>query len=177
METLVRALTQEDLPPDALKDFQRYQVTRQVRYKGGGKYGIKDDYFVDQWTAAQKVRAVQDLRKCLELGGFVAGAIHDGTLVGFANVENEALGSSKQYLELCYIHVSREYRGQGLGKRLFHLCCEAARQRGARKLYIGTHPAVETQEFYSALGCVPAEEVIKKILAREPLDIQLEYGL
>lgn len=177
METLVRALTLEDLPPYALKDFQRYQVTRQVRYKEEGKYGIKDDYFADQWTAAQKLRTVQNLCNCLELGGFVAGAIHDGTLVGFANVENVPRGSSKQYLELCYIHVSREYRGQGLGKRLFCLCCEAARQRGAEKLYIGAHPAVETQEFYSALGCVPAEEVIEEILAREPLDIQLEYIL
>lgn len=177
MEVSVGSLTQGDLPPDALKDFQRYQVTRQVKYLEQGEYQIKDDYFVDEWTAAQKLCAVQDLRHCLAEGGFVAGAIAAGALVGFANVENLLLGSRKQYLELRYIHVSREYRGQGLGRRLFCLCCEGARQRGAEKLYIGAHPAVETQAFYAALGCVPAAEVVPGILAAEPLDIQLEYTL
>ena len=110
-------------------------------------------------------------------GGFVAGAIVGGTLVGFANVENTPLGSRKQYLELRYIHVSREYRGQGLGRQLFRLCCEGARQRRAEKLYIGAHPAVETQAFYAALGCVLAEEVVPEILALEPRDLQLEYIL
>jgi len=177
MEVMVRPLTLADLPPDALKDFQRHQVTRRVKYLEQGEYKIKDDCFVDEWTEAQKRRAVQDLRQCLEQGGFVAGAIADGALVGFANVENLPLGSRKQYLELRYIHVSREYRGQGLGKQLFRLCCDGARQRGAEKLYIGAHPAVETQEFYAALGCIPAAEVIPEIFAKEPLDIQLEYVL
>lgn len=174
MEVTVRPLTLADLPPDALKDFQRYQVTRQVKYLEQGEYRVKDDYFVDQWTATQKLRAVQDLRHCLEQGGFVVGAIADGALVGFASVENLPQGSRKQYLELHYTHVSREYRGRGLGKQLFRLCCEGARQLGAEKLYIGAHPAVETQEFYTALGCVPAEEVVPEILALEPLDLQLE---
>jgi ribosomal protein S18 acetylase RimI-like enzyme len=177
MEAAVRPLTLEDLPLDALKGFHRCQVTRQVKYLVQGEYKIKDDYFVDEWTEAQKLRAVQDLRRCLEQGGFVAGAIVGGTLVGFANVENTPLGSRKQYLELRYIHVSKEYRGQGLGRQLFRLCCEGARQRRAEKLYIGAHPAVETQAFYAALGCVLAEEVVPEILALEPRDLQLEYIL
>lgn len=177
MEVTVRPLTLEDLPPDALKDFQRYQVTRQAKYLEQGEYKLKDDYFIDEWSDAEKLRVVQDLRRCLEQGGFVAGAISAGALVGFANVENVPLGSRKQYLEMRYIHVSRECRGRGLGKQLFQLCCEGARQRGAEKLYVAAHPAVETQEFYAALGCVPAAEIIPEILALEPRDIQLEYIL
>lgn len=110
MEVVVRPLGLEDLPPDALKDFQRYQVTRQAKYLEQGEYKLKDDYFIDEWSDAEKLRVVQDLRRCLEQGGFVAGAISAGALVGFANVENVPLGSRKQYLEMRYIHVSRECR-------------------------------------------------------------------
>ncbi len=97
--------------------------------------------------------------------------------MGFASVENKPLGSRNQYRELRYLHVSREHRGRGLGRQLFRLCCEAARQLGAEKLYIGAHPAVETQAFYASLGCVPAAEIVPEILALEPRDLQLECTL
>ncbi|HOB35426.1 MAG TPA: GNAT family N-acetyltransferase [Bacillota bacterium] len=177
MEVVVRPLGLEDLPPDALENFRRFQVTRQVLYWEQGEYKLKDDSFVDEWGADKKRRVVRDLRRCLEQGGFVAGAIAGGALVGFASVENKPLGSRNQYQELRYLHVSREHRGRGLGRQLFRLCCEAARQLGAEKLYIGAHPAVETQAFYASLGCVPAAEIVPEILALEPRDLQLECTL
>jgi GNAT superfamily N-acetyltransferase len=87
------------------------------------------------------------------------------------------LGSSQQYLELEYIHVSRDFRGQGIGQKLFQGICQAARMRGAQKLYIGAHPAVETQAFYATVGCISAQEIVLEIYQREPRDLQLEYVL
>lgn len=49
MEVAVRPLTLADLPPNALKDFHRCQVTRRVKYLVQGEYKITDDYFVDEW--------------------------------------------------------------------------------------------------------------------------------
>lgn len=46
-----------------------------------GEY-IKYDYFVDGWSDVKKLRAVQDLCRYLEQGGFAAG----GAMVGFAKI-------------------------------------------------------------------------------------------
>jgi len=173
----LRAAALADLGAGALVRFIRLQVTNRVKFVENGRTLFRDDSFVDDWDAGKKTQVIEDLRRCILEGGFVAGAFAEGALIGFANIENSPLGAGNGYLELPYIHVSREYRGQGLGRKLFTLCCEAARQRGAGKLYIAAHPAVETQEFYAALGCVPAAEIIREILVREPMDIQLEYLL
>lgn len=177
MEVEIRSVAQVELHPGCLNGFTRYQVTNRVKFQDSGRYLYRDHHFVEDWDAEKKDQVIQDLQRCLVAGGIVAGAFMGGAMIGFANIENAPLGSRGEYLELPYIHVSCQHRGKGLGKRLFNHCCEAARQRGASKLYIAAHPAEETQQFYTALGCVPAKEVIEEILAREPLDIQLEYVL
>ena len=52
-----------------------------------------------------------------------------------------------------------------------------ARERGAEKLYISAHSAVETQAFYRAMGCVEAEEYQPAHVEQEPYDCQLECAL
>lgn len=59
--------------------------------------------------------------------------------------------------------MSYEYRNYGIGKQLFYLCCEKAREKGAKKLYIRAHPSEETQNSYKSVGCVLAVEVNKGI--------------
>lgn len=163
-----------DLRKDLLEDFDRYQETNHVWYKNGAEYGVKGDSFTDEWDGRERREVIQSLKDCLQNGGYVVGAFHHERLIGFANVEGERFGSQLQYVELPYIHVSKEYRGHGLGKPLFRKCCEAAKKIGATKLYIAAHPAVETQAFYHSVGCSYAEEINEAILSKEPLDIQLE---
>ncbi len=141
----------------------------------GHRYDLKDDHFVEEWNAADKGRVVQALRRCLRTGGTVVGAFARSDLVGFASVEGTPFGAKQEYLELSFIHVSCERRKRGIGRRLFELCCEAAKREGARKLYIGAHPSEDTQRFYRSLGCTLATEINEAIHAREPLDIQLEF--
>lgn len=172
-----RVLELSDLDFDILKKFNRYQETNNTYYKKSDGYSIKKNYFTDNWNDKQKKDVVQWLRRCIISGGAVIGAFDEDLLVGFANVEGDLIGSEKQYVELTYIHVSNDYRGKGIGKRILELCSQKAKEIGAKKLYIGSHPAEETQLFYKSVGCVFAEEIIQRIYDKEPLDIQLECVL
>ena len=190
---MVRPLAPVDLDDTCLAGFDRYQETTRVWYHDGRPapsdgqsrnvarddgWITKADHFIDDWDAAAGQRVVAALRQCLAEGGAVMGALaDDGRLVGFASLGIVPLGRNGDYLEVDYLHVSRACRGRGIGRRLFAACCDAARARGAARLYIGAHPSVESQAFYRALGCVPASEIITSVYAREPRDIQLEFVL
>jgi ribosomal protein S18 acetylase RimI-like enzyme len=172
-----RKLLLNDITPFLLKDFNRYQETSFVLFKNQNQYKIKEDNFTDSWNDVKKAEVLKDLQHCINSGGFVLGAFRDNQLIGFANVESKRFGSENQYVELPYIHISNKHRGRGIGKHLFELCCRNAKLLGAKKLYIGAHPSVETQQFYQKVGCTYAEEINEAIYKREPLDIQLEYHL
>lgn len=91
--------------------------------------------------------------------------------------ENEFFGGSNQYLQLSSIHVSKESRGEGIGRQLLLEACERAKEMGAKKLYISAHSSEETMAFYTEMGCVEAKEYNETLVAREPYDCQLELFL
>lgn len=177
LDIMVRLLDASDLHKDALKYFNRHQVTNRVRYMHNDTFLYKEDHFIDDWDDQKKQKVINELLQCIANNGIVAGAYHEDRLIGFANVEARFFGRNNEYLELPYIHLSKEYRGLGIGRRLLLLCCEKAKEMGAAKLYIAAHPSEESQQFYIRMGCMPAVEVNEEILAREPLDIQLEIKL
>ncbi len=80
-------------------------------------------------------------------------------------------------LQLKFLHVSRDCRGQGTGTKLFHIAVEKAKELGARKLYISATPSENTVNYYMRLGCVLATEIDPELFALEPEDIHLEYVL
>lgn len=172
---LIRKVSEKELPADALRAFNRYQETRRVRYLSADGYAYKPNHFIEQWDEGKKRGVVQSLHNCLHREGVVAAAFSGGEIIAFAAVEAGLFGCHKEYLELSYLHVSYECRRRGIGKALFQFCCARAKEMGAAKLYISAHPAEETQLFYLGLGCVLAAEVNRDILAREPLDLQLEF--
>ena len=114
------------------------------------------------------------LRRTVTTGGFVYGAFCDGCLKGFVSVEPDLFGGEQRYLDLSSIHVSEDMRGKGVGSVLFAMAREWAGKKGAEKLYISAHSAVESQSFYKAMGCVEAEVYNKKHVEAEPYDCQLE---
>jgi predicted N-acetyltransferase YhbS len=172
-----KSLLLDELSKNFLTEFKRYQKTSRVLAKSKHCLTEKADYFIDDWNDEKKAYIIKELRQCVQSGGAVIGAFYEGKLVGFANVASVRFGENLDYVELPYIHVSNESRGSGVGKSLFYLCCEKAKQLGAKKLYIGTHPSVETQKFYKTVGCTLAKEINEDVYNREPLDIQLEYIL
>jgi len=175
----LRELAKEDLHPDLLKHFNRYQeVTRALRNENG-VWVERDISFIDEWDVGEKHEIVTvDFTSCLSSGGLIWGVFSlENHLIGFACLLSKPFGSAGQYLQLTQLHVSADYRGMGIGHELFLVAAQRGRELGAKKLYISTHSAVESQRFYERLGCVDAVEVNKELVEREPYDRQMEFLL
>ncbi|RSK28528.1 N-acetyltransferase [Bacillus sp. HMF5848] len=170
----IQKLKLNDMHETMLDGFERYQKTDKVYVFQRGLLLEKEDYFEDNWTVDNKRDIVTHLIQTINDGGAVITATHAQQIIGFAVIEAMAFKITYVYRELSYFHVSQLYRGQKIGEALFEKSKEVARYLGAEKLYIGSHPSVQTQNFYRKMGCVLATEICPEIYNREPRDIQLE---
>ncbi|MFD1019539.1 GNAT family N-acetyltransferase [Thalassobacillus hwangdonensis] len=173
----IKSIQSADITANMLDHFERKQETRNVHVQTNGNLINKEDAFEDDWTNEDKRNIVAHFDTVLNDGGAVIVAEQSGMVVGFAVIEGNLFGSRDTYLELSFIHVTRQMRGKGIGEMLMEKVRDEAKRLGASKLYIGAHPNVATQSFYRKIGCVLAEEVNQEIYDREPRDIQLELLL
>lgn len=169
-----RRLKKEEVCRSLFGGFIRHQVVKDCWRRVNGKWCIREDPFIDDWSESDYEKLVACLRNTISTGGFVYGAFCGSELKGFASVESTLFGGENHYLDLSSIHVSEDMRGKGVGKALFLAAKEWARERGAGKLYISAHSAVESQAFYKAMGCVEAQEYNQRHVEEEPYDCQLE---
>ena len=172
-----RTLRENELCRELFGGFIRHQVVTKCWRREKGEWVIREDPFIDDWTEADYQTLISCLKNTVSTGGVVYGAFIAGTLKGFASVEPDFMGKEGQYLDLSSIHVSEDARGTGIGRALFLMAKEWARARGAKKLYISAHSAVETQAFYRSMGCVEALEYDRRHVDREPFDCQMECVL
>ena len=177
MEVQYRALTEEEICRELFGQFIRRQEVSKCWRREQGEWVVKDAPFIDDWSEEDYQFLAKCLKNTVRTGGLVYAAFCGGVLKGFTSVEPEPFGSERQYLDLTSLHVSGDMRGRGIGRELFLAACRWAKEHGARKLYISGHSAVETQAFYSAMGCVEAEEYNQKHVEAEPFDCQLECRL
>lgn len=169
-----RNLSQNELCRELFKDFIRHQVVTKCRRKENNEWVIKDAPFIDDWTEDDYKILVSCLKNTLATGGFVYAAFYNNALKGFVSVESDLFGGEQKYLDLTSIHVSEDMRGHGIGAALFLAAKNWAKENGAKKLYISSHSAVETQAFYKKMGCVEAQVYQRKHVEAEPCDCQLE---
>ncbi len=172
-----RVLKENKIDRELFRDFTRHQTVTKCWRRENGKWLIKDAPFTDDWSEEDYQFLVQCLKDTARTGGFVYAAFREGKLKGFAAVLPEIFGGEHRYLDLAAIHVSEDMRKQGIGTRLFLAAKEWARKKGARKLYISAHSAVESQAFYRQMGCVEAELYNQSHVEKEPFDCQLEARL
>lgn len=176
-----RTLSADEICLDLFRHFTRHQNVVKCWRKEDGKWVIRDDPFVDDWSEDDYRFLVKCLKNTVQTGGFVYAAFcghsPDSMLKGFVSVEPDLFGGEQKYLDLSSIHVSEDLRGKGIGKSLFLASRDWARKKGARKLYLSAHSAVETQAFYRAMGCVEAQEYDQHHVEQEPYDCQLECPL
>lgn len=172
-----RNICSNELTEELFRHFIRRQVVTDCLRQEGDCWIVKPDPFVDDWSGEDYRILIRCLKNTLKTGGFVYGAFFNGRLKGFVSVESEFFGSKKQYLDLTSIHVSQELRRAGIGRALFGAARDWARERGAKKLYISAHSAVESQNFYKSMGCVEAEEYKREHVEAEPYDCQLECAV
>jgi GNAT superfamily N-acetyltransferase len=110
-------------------------------------------------------------------GGLLYGAFEDEQHVGVAPLDTIWRGRRGDLLQLEFFHVSRDYRGRGIGVALFDHARAAARARGARGLYISATESENTVHFYQRRGAVLLDTPDPELYAREPEDIHLECAV
>ncbi len=175
--TEYRKLKSAEINRELFWGFIRRQVVTDCWRRIDGEWVIKSDPFVDDWSEEDFTFLVKCLRNTVTIGGVVYGAFDGSVLKGFASVEPQLFGGEQKYLDLTSIHVSQDMRGKGIGRGLFTIACDWAREHGAKKLYISAHSAVESKAFYKAMGCVEAEVCNQEHVLAEPFDCQLERKL
>ncbi len=169
-----RLLEREEIP--LIWQIDRREIVENIYVLQDGKLMLKPDYFdMRGWPPGEAELYTPILMDCHARGGTFWGAFENDRLVGVAVLESKFIRSQHDTLQLKSLHVSRDYRKQGLGTRLFHLAVQKAKSLGAKKLYISATPSENTINYYSRLGCILATEIDPELFALEPEDIHLEY--
>lgn len=170
-----KKISYSNIDDDFMNGYFRFQETTHVFVKEEQGLKVKEVQFVDDWNKEKLIDVSRELKETLKNKGIVYAAYDDNQIVGFASLDTNIFFN--EYMNMPYIHASRNYRGQTIGRYLFHLIALEASKHGAKKLYISSHPSVESQMFYKAMQCRQAEKIHQEIYAHEPYDIQLEYSL
>lgn len=170
----IRPLQREEI--SRIWQIDRREIVQNIYYLRDGELILKPDYFdIQGWPPGETEHYTPILLDCYERGGMFWGAFEGDVLIGTAILESNFLGMQQDTLQLKFLHVSRDVRKQGLGRRLFNIAAEKAKALGAKKLYISATPSENTVNYYLHLGCVLASEIDPELFALEPEDIHLEY--
>ena len=113
------------------------------------------------------------LQATFERRGHFYAAFDGEQLAGLSVLDTVWLGPKGDLLQLLFMHVGRDYRDRSLGTTLFEQAASAARERGARGLYISATPTENTIHFYQRRGSVLTTPD-PVLFAHEPEDIHLE---
>ena len=100
-----RELSADEITRDLFTSFIRRQVVTDCWRKVDGKWVVRADPFVDDWSEEDYQTLIACLRNTVATGGFVCGAFVDGVLKGFVSVESELFGARREYLDLSSLHV------------------------------------------------------------------------
>ena len=141
-----------------------------------GSLELKDvDWEIPRWTMEgdhdHTVQArIDESRPILDRGGVLMGAFDGEMLVGFSIYRPDL---SEDTAQLAMLHISNDYRRQGIGSLFTNEVIELARADGAKKLYVSSSPTTSTVHFYLSHGFELAEEVNPELYELEPEDIHM----
>ncbi|HTO55278.1 MAG TPA: GNAT family N-acetyltransferase [Myxococcota bacterium] len=172
----IRELQREEIP--GLFTIDRAELVETVFVRKGNELVLKRErHELSGWPAGEVDGSRQMLLDCFDHGGAVQAAFESETLVGASALDARFMGRDHAQLQLKFLHVSRGWRGRGVGAALFEAAARRARELGARRLYVSATPSENTIRFYLGRGCRVTEDVDAEQLALEPEDIHLEYAL
>lgn len=173
----IRQMSSNEIDKNFLNEFIRYEMVTKAWRIIDGKKALVEVSYEENWKIKDLELVSLKLKDTLDSGGIVISAFDNNRAVGFASVEFGKFGAENMYNQLSELHVSNDYRGNGLGKKLFEEIANASRKFGVQKLYISASSCENTQYFYKSVGCVDALEINEALVQKEPYDIQLEYEL
>jgi predicted N-acetyltransferase YhbS len=172
----VRKLQRKELPD--IWSIDRREFIRRIYRLIEGKLALEDHNFdVPGWPPGDPERESPGFLDCFDRGGSFFGAFAGTSLVGVSILESRLIGVRKDQLQLKFLHVSRDYRGSGVGSMLFERTVARAVEIGVRTLYISATPSENTIQFYLSRGCRVAREVDPELYEIAPDDIHLEFAL
>jgi predicted N-acetyltransferase YhbS len=171
-----RLLSRAEVP--YVWQIDRSEVINNIYYLRDGKLVLESKHYdMHGWPHNEPEQSTPILLDCFDRGGFFWGAFTGELLIGAIVLENRFIGSANDMLQMKFLHVSNNFRKQGLGKKLFLIAVEKALELGAKKMYISATPSENTVNFYLHLGCVLATEIDRGLFELEQEDIHLEYLL
>lgn len=139
-----------------------------------GKLKLIDiDYLDNTWPNGYETHYQNALLSVKN--GFVLGAYEHENLVGFLCITPMKKWHSYDYVLLDQLFISKQYRGKGIGTKLFNEACEKLKLWSIDRVFICAGSAEETITFYKSLGCVEVIEKHSALYEEDPRDIQLEY--
>lgn len=170
----IRLIQRDEVP--LIWQIDRREIVENIYHLRDAKLILVPDHFdIQGWPPGEAEHYTPILLDCYERGGTFWGAFENNILIGAAVLESKFIGAQQDTLQLKFLHVSRDYRKQGLGGTLFNTAVEKARTLGAKKLYISATLSENTINYYLRLGCVLATEINPELFALEPEDIHFEY--
>lgn len=152
----------------------RREVIERVYHHENGALVLRDEHVeVSGWPPGSITTMTPLLYECFDRGGSFFAAFDGEQLAGLAVLDTTPLGPDHDLLQLEMLHVGHGYRAAGLGSELFNQARTAAREMGARGLYISAAPSENTVHFYQHHGAILTTPD-PVLFAREPGDIHLE---
>ena len=144
------------------------------RYENGELVRLSVDWEIPGWFEGDGAHSfgamICGIRRDLDLGGTAFGAFDGDRLVGLAVYRPELWPAMGQ---LAGLHVSSEYRRQGVASCLFDEVVRLARDDGASKLYVSATPTGSAVGFYLSKGFAVTVEPDPQLLVEEPEDIHM----
>ena len=172
-----RELSEHDLPLLAQID-RSERVEANYRLENGALILYPVHVDMRGWPEGEAEENAWVLERCLRRGGWLYGAFDGQALVAAVVVDNRVIHNQGLSMrQLTFLHISRDYRGQGLGAKLFALACEQGRRLGAEALYVSATESRNTVEFYQRQGCRLVDQPDPELFALEPRDIHLYLPL
>jgi GNAT superfamily N-acetyltransferase len=139
-----------------------------------GKLQLKaHDIDVPGWDPDTVLKTTPLLYEMFDRGARFFAAFDGEELAGVSVIDTLRRGTRGDLLQLGFMHVGRDYRGEGIGSRLFEQARAAARERGAQGLYISATPSENTIRFYRRCGAAVLAQPDPELFALEPEDIHL----
>ncbi len=169
----MRQLTKAELPLLWTIDRREF-IANIYRLQDGQLVLEPHDFDVPGWAPGKQEADGAEFEACFERGGKFFAAFDGNVLAGIAVIDSKRVGRGRDLVELRFLHVGRDYRGQGLGAALFSLATEAVRTFEALGLYISATPSENTVHFYQRRGCTLTQPDEDLFLA-EPEDIHLQW--
>lgn len=146
---------------------RRERVTQYYRVNDGVMESMDVDWNVPQWDIEAKQREWAPITE-----GYrnMWGAFHNGRLIGFA-VYRSSLTTDTGQLSL--LHITRDFRGKGIGTILMNKVIEKAKEDHRKALYVSSCPSRNTVDFYSRRGFRLTDEPNLELFEMEPEDIHM----